>query len=182
VTANGVSGSVMFADADSSHLEATTVTPDGSDYAGSFSISQATASDSGGVSVAFEFMKDNDQIYPAANETLTQSYAVNLNEAHNAGASQSQTVAVSIGGPGADNFVFTPGVGADTILNFNPQLDTIELDHFNNAQTIQELQSLITNDAHGDASIGLSTHDSITVAGMTAAQLQANLQNLIHLH
>ncbi len=89
---------------------------------------------------------------------------------------------MSIGGAGNDNFVFAPGVGADTIVNFNPQHDTIELDHFANAQTVQELQSLITSDAHGDAFINLGNHDLVTVEGLTAAQLQANLQNLIHLH
>src|SRR5262249_812596 len=62
-------------------------------------------------------------------------------------AAANQTV--SVGGPGNDHFVFRPGAGAETIANFNPQQDTIELDHFTNAQTVQELQSLVTNDAHG---------------------------------
>ena len=89
---------------------------------------------------------------------------------------------VSIGGPGNDQFVFHPGIGADTIVNFNPQADTIELDHFANIQTIQELASLITTDAHGDAVIDLGHHDSITLPGMNAAQLQAVLQSVVHLH
>jgi hypothetical protein len=37
---------------------------------------------------------------------------------------------------------------------------------------MQQLESLITADAHGDAVIALGHHDSITVAGVTAAQLQ----------
>ena len=57
------------------------------------------------------------------------------------------------GGPGNDNFVFAPGVGADTIVNFNPKADTIELDHFANVQTTQQLAAAITTDAHGDAVI-----------------------------
>jgi len=72
--------------------------------------------------------------------------------------------------------VFAPGIGADTITNFNPQQDTIELDHFANTQTVQELQSLITPDVHGDAVINLGHNDSITVAGVNAAQLQQAIQ------
>jgi serralysin len=93
-----------------------------------------------------------------------------------------QTVSISFGGPGNDNFVFAPGVGADTIVNFNPQSDTIELDGFANVHGTKQLASLITNDAHGDAVIELGYNDSITVAGMTAAQLQAHLASFVHLH
>jgi Ca2+-binding RTX toxin-like protein len=89
---------------------------------------------------------------------------------------------VSLGGTGNDNFVFQPGIGADTIVNFNPKVDTIELDHFVNAQTVQQLQALVTSNAHGDAVIDLGHNDSITLPGMTAAQLQAVLQSAVHLH
>ena len=47
-------------------------------------------------------------------------------------APNSSKTSVSIGGPGNDTFVFKPDIGADTIVNFNPQADTIELDHFAN--------------------------------------------------
>jgi hypothetical protein len=72
--------------------------------------------------------------------------------------------------------VITPGIGADTIVNFNPQQDSIELDHFTNAQTIQELQSLVTTDAHGDAVIALGHNDSITLEGVSTQQLQQVVQ------
>ena len=64
-------------------------------------------------------------------------------------ATGSSGASVSIGGPGNDNFVFHPGVGADTIANFNAKADTIELDHFANIQNMQQLAALITTDAHG---------------------------------
>jgi hypothetical protein len=108
----------------------------------------------------------------APGQTLTQSYGINVTDAQSPGMNISQTVSVSVGGPGNDNFVFQPGIGADTIVNFDPQHDTIELDHFANAQSVQQLESLITADAHGDAVIALGHNDSITVAGVTAAQLQ----------
>jgi hypothetical protein len=78
--------------------------------------------------------------------------------------------------------VFHPGVGADTIINFNAQLDTIELDRFANAQSIQHLAAVITSDAHGDAVIELGHNDSITIPGLTANYLQAHLQSLVHLN
>ena len=67
-------------------------------------------------------------------------------------------------------------VGADTIVNFNPQQDTIELDHFANAQTVQELQTLIATDSYGDAVINLGQNESITLPGMTAEQLHQIVQ------
>ncbi|HML08965.1 MAG TPA: hypothetical protein VK430_12670 [Xanthobacteraceae bacterium] len=83
---------------------------------------------------------------------------------------------VSVGGPGNDNFVFHPGIGADTIVNFNAQADSIELDHFANVQTLQQLESLITANAHGDAVINLGHNDSITLPGTTPAEFHQIIQ------
>ena len=107
---------------------------------------------------------------------MTQSYNVSVADVQNPAENATQTVSVTIGGPGSDNFVFAPGIGADTVTNFNPQQDTIELDHFGNAQTVQELQALISTDVHGDAVINLGHNDSITLAGVTDAQLQHIIQ------
>jgi FecR-like protein len=107
----------------------------------------------------------NDQINLAPAQTETQS----------AGGS------VTYGGPGNDNFVFQPGIGADTVTNFNPRVDTIELDHFANIQNVQQLAALIGTDAHGDAVIELGHNDSITLPGVTQSYLQAHLQSLVHL-
>jgi Ca2+-binding RTX toxin-like protein len=121
-------------------------------------------------------MINNDQIDLAPGQTLTQSYAVSVADAQNPAVNLNQTVSVTIGGPGNDNFVFAPGIGEDTITNFNPQQDTIELDHFANAQTVQELQALITTDVHGDAVINLGHNDSITLANVTTPQLLQAIQ------
>ncbi len=174
-TADGSGGNVVFADANSADSLTTNFTPDGSNYIGSFSAESPITSD-GNVAVGFQFDLASDQINLAPGETLTQSYNVTLADAQNPAAGQTQAVAVTVGGPGNDNFVFAPGVGADTVLNFNPQQDTIELDHFANAQTALQLQALITTDVHGDAVIDLGNHDSITFANTTAAQLQQVLQ------
>jgi hypothetical protein len=68
--------------------------------------------------------------------------------------------------------VFAPGIGAETVANFNPQQDTLEFNNFVNVQTVQELQALISTDEHGDAVIDLGHNDRITVAGVTDSQLQ----------
>ena len=82
--------------------------------------------------------------------------------------------------PDNDTFVFRPGMGAETADNFNAN-DTIELDHFANIQSVQQLTSLITNEPHGDAVIALGHNDSITLPGVSANYLQAHLHSLVHL-
>jgi hypothetical protein len=130
----------------------------------------------------FDFTLGSDQINLAPGQTATDTHNnVTMPDPGNPGATVN-TMSVSIGGPGNDNFVFKPGVGADTIVNFNPQADTIELDHFANVQNTQALAAAITHDAHGDAVIELGHGDSIAIPGMTPSYLQANLQSLVHLH
>jgi hypothetical protein len=86
-------------------------------------------------------------------------------------------VAVSIGGPGADTFVFTPGVGTDVITNFSGHGgagDHIELDNFQ-AQNFSELQALMhpANNGH-DTVIDLGHGDGVTIAGVAPSQLHAS--------
>ena len=97
-------------------------------------------------------------------------------------ASASSGPSVSIGGAGNDTFAFHPGEGTQTVNNFNPQHDTIELDHFANVQNVQELAAAITPDVHGNAVLELGHGDSIAIPGVSATFLQQNLQSLVHLH
>jgi FecR protein len=97
-------------------------------------------------------------------------------------ANASTGPSVSIGGAGNDTFVFHPGEGAQTVNNFNPQNETIELDHFANIENMQELAAAITPDAHGNAVLELGHGDSIAIPGVSATFLQQNLQSLVHLH
>jgi fibronectin-binding autotransporter adhesin len=129
-----------------------------------------------------EFMLGNDQINLAPGQTATDTHNnVTAPDPAHPGATVN-TVSVTVGGPGNDNFVFAPGIGADTITNFNPQADTIELNHFANVQNTQQLAAAITTDAHGDAVIDLGHSDSITVAGVSGTYLQQHLQSMVHLH
>jgi hypothetical protein len=145
--------------------------------------SSSNASLSGGNGSASELpwhaILGNDQIHFAPDLTLTEYSGVTGPEGQN--SASSRALSVSIGGPDNDNFHFHPAPGAD-IGNFNPQVDTVELEKFANAQTMQQLASLITTDVHGDAVIELGHNDSITIPGVMQSYLQTHLQSLVHLH
>jgi hypothetical protein len=172
-TEEGVSGTITFTGVDASHSLTPSVAVEDTHYAVNFSLTSVGAG-SGTESISFQFSLGNDQINIPAGEALSQSYNVGLADAQNPAVSLHQTVSVSIGGPSNDNFIFHPGIGADTIVNFNSQHDTIELDNFVNAQSMQQLQALVTTDVHGDAVINLGNHDSITVANVPVADLHSN--------
>jgi probable HAF family extracellular repeat protein len=172
-------GSLTVADNHGAGVETASFTPGGSDFAGHFSLGAVTQNN-GAASVEFDF--HSNQIDLAPGQTLTQSHNVTVADAQNPAVPQNQTVSVTVGGPGNDHFVFAPGIGADTLVNFNPQHDTIELAHFANIQTTQQLVAAITPGVHGDAVINLGHHDSIAIPGMTAADLHAVLQTAVHLH
>ncbi len=176
---DGVSGSITFATTNSASAETASFTPDGSHYLGNFSLGSVTENND---AASLEFNFNSDQINLAQGQTLTQSYNVSVADPHNPAGTMNQTVSVSIGGSGSDNFVFKPGIGADTVVNFKTQHDTIELDNFSSAQTVQQLQTLINTDIHGDAVIELGHDDSITLAGTTAQQLQAIVHGSVYLH
>jgi hypothetical protein len=170
-----VDGSISLSGSGPNDTISESVTPQGSNYIGSFSVDLPT-DNNGTTTVGYGFQLGSAPANLSAGETLTQSYSVSIADAQDSAVSQSQTISVSIGGSGADNFVFTPGLGADTIANFNVQQDTIELDHFADVQTTQELQSLLSADAHGNAVIDLGHNDSITLQGVSTQQLQNIIQ------
>jgi hypothetical protein len=174
-----VAGNISFADLDSHPSFSTTVTPDGTGYVGNFS--PEPVSKSFGVETeGWNFTLATDQINLAPGATLTQSYQLTVSDGQ--GSTLNETASISIGGPGADNFIFHPGIGADTIVNFNASgSDTIELDNFANIKNVQQLASLITTDAHGNAVIELGHDDSITLPGVTANYLHTHLHSLVHL-
>ena len=130
----------------------------------------------------FEFPLTDAQINLAPGQTATQAYnnvtapTRKTRPKPQPGRCRSRSVDRA-----DDNFIFAPGIGADTIVNFNPQADKIELEHFANLQNVQQLAALVTPDAHGDAVIELGHNDSITLPGVTQSYLQAHLQSLVHL-
>jgi len=106
----------------------------------------------------------------------TQTSNSNLSTTNNEVTTElGPNVSVTVG-PDGDHFAFMPGIGTETGTNFNWQQDTIEFDQFATAQTVQELESLITTDTHGDAVINLGHNDSITLTGTTTTELQQAIQ------
>jgi VCBS repeat-containing protein len=80
-----------------------------------------------------------------------------------------------IGGNGPDTFLFRPGFGANTIADFDVHNETIQFD-----KSIFSLVSAIashTTDSSAGAVITDGQGDSVTFAGVTAAQLAAHLSD-----
>jgi hypothetical protein len=156
-------GALPIEDVDTSHTE------------GNFFVgvpNEGSAGSSGG----FAFMSGHDQIDLTFDRTLTQPQDAGATDAQNTAATPNQLTSVSIGGPGNDHFVFTPGVNDDPVTNFNPHHDTVELNHSAETENIQELQSLIAKDAHGDALVNPVHNDNVTLPGLNPPEVQ----QLIH--
>jgi Ca2+-binding RTX toxin-like protein len=82
------------------------------------------------------------------------------------------------GGTGDDAFVFNPQFGQDTIADFNVSQDILELDHrlFVNATVSQVLSQ--THDSKAGAVIVIDAHETITLTGVSIAQLQSHLSDI----
>ncbi len=77
---------------------------------------------------------------------------------------------------GIDSFVFNAGLGKDTVKDFNVDQDILLFDHtlFSNATAEQILSQ--THDSKTGAVIAVDAHDTITLVGVTVAQLQTAQQ------
>ena len=77
------------------------------------------------------------------------------------------------GNGGADNFVFNPSFGKDTITDYKPGVDTITINHtiFANAASVLAATS---DDGHGNAVITADANDTITLNNVVKAQLSAH--------
>jgi hypothetical protein len=84
------------------------------------------------------------------------------------------------GAGGQDTFVFSPGFGSATIADFDVNQDSIGIDHTlvtNVSALLASAQSI--NSGH-DTILTDAFHDTITLAGVTVAQIQAH-QSAFHL-
>jgi len=75
------------------------------------------------------------------------------------------------GGAGADRFVFTNGDGNDTITDFAPGTDVVEL-HAYGLAAFGDLQALMSQQG-ADTVIGFDPNNTITLQNITIAQLHA---------
>jgi Ca2+-binding RTX toxin-like protein len=79
-----------------------------------------------------------------------------------------------VGGSGNDTFVFNQGFGKETVAGFNPNQDQLA---FSSALFIQHTSAFVlsqTHDTSFGAQIVVDPHDTITLPGVTTAQLAAN--------
>jgi hypothetical protein len=81
---------------------------------------------------------------------------------------------VLIGGPGNDTFVFNPGFGKETVADFNPNQDQLAFNHALFAQSTAAFVLNQTHDTSFGAEIVVDPHDTITLPGVTTAQLAAH--------
>jgi hypothetical protein len=83
--------------------------------------------------------------------------------------SQTASASPAATGPnGSDTFVFSANHGHETIINFHPTTDVIEIDHTVFA-SVQALLAAAHDDGHGNAVITADPHDSITLKNVTVA-------------
>jgi VCBS repeat-containing protein len=78
------------------------------------------------------------------------------------------------GGGGQDTFVFKAGFGSGTIGDFDVNNDTIEISHTLFANVSEILASAQSINSGHDTIITDAAHDTITLKGVTVAQLQAH--------
>src|SRR5262245_61627224 len=83
---------------------------------------------------------------------------------------QTATAAPEATGPNGDTFVFAANFGHETIANFHPDTDVIEIDHTVFAD-FQALLAATHDDGSGNAVIAANPNDTITVKNVTVAQL-----------
>jgi VCBS repeat-containing protein len=179
------SGTLSFNDPGPTNTETVTVSPQngGAGYLGNFTVDAVTTAN-GQDSAGWHFNFDSNPV--AA--TVTQSYYVTVADHHTDGTNSTatQSVTVTIAGPGNDAFVFHPGVGADTIVNA-ASTDTIELDGFSSVTSSKQLASLLAEAQAGqsqsllqtangghDTLIHLGNHDVIRLANVPLSALHAS--------
>jgi VCBS repeat-containing protein len=182
---SAASGTLSFSDPDPTDTPAVSVTAQngGAGYLGSFVADAATAAN-GQDTVGWHFNFDSGTVA----QTVTQSYAVTVADNHADGTTSAttQTVSVTVAGPGNDAFIFHPGVGSDTIVNATSS-DTIQLDGFSSVTSNNQLATLLNEAQSGQAQslfesvngghdtlINLGNHDSVTLTGVQIADLHAS--------
>jgi len=178
-------GTLSFSDPDPTDTHSVSVSPqDGATgYLGNFVADTVNAAN-GQDTVGWHFNFASNPV----TQTVTQSYNVSVADHHADGTTSAatQSVSVTIAGPGNDSFVFHPGIGAEAIVNAGTS-DTFELDGFSSVTSNSQLATLLNDAQTGQAQsmfqsvngghdtlINLGNHDSITLTDVHIADLHAS--------
>src|SRR5262249_52952530 len=78
------------------------------------------------------------------------------------------------GSSGKDQFVFAQPIGHDTIYNFNPGEDQIDLIGYAGFSNFDDVQNHLSADANGNAVITLAEGQTITLNAVAMASLGAS--------
>jgi len=160
--------------------DAFTVTPTGGSHLGQLT----TAADDGG-GVDWNFTATNAEI--AQLEGKSQTYLIQ----DQTNSSANQTLGISVGGEGNDQFFFFAHSGNHQMVNFSTQVDqsssyygdSITLNNFTSqghALTLADVLADLTQDSHGNAVVNLGGGDSITFQHVSESIIQAQAGNLFH--
>jgi VCBS repeat-containing protein len=104
--------------------------------------------------------------------------------------SASTTLSVSIGGPGSDQFNFSPSTGVHALVNFSTTVDSsghylgdsVNLQGFTNASNqplaLTDVLADLTTDSHGNAVVNLGAEGSLTFAHVSQATIQQQAEHI----
>jgi hypothetical protein len=157
----------LVASADPSATEPATLDPTSSSSSDHQPTVTATADGSAVTGLASNAATNTQPATVDSTSNGTQAGAT----AQTASAASAAPAAPAATGPtGSDTFVFAANFGQETIANFHPDTDVIEIDHTVFAD-FQALLAAAHDDGHGNAVIAANPHDSITIKNVTVAQL-----------
>jgi len=118
---------------------------------------------------------------PSGVENLTlASGAGAINGVGNAAANiiiGNEAANILTGGAGADTFVFLPNFGKDTITDFHPGEDILQLDHSLFTTAANVLANGV-DDGHGNTVITADANDTLTLLNVSLAVLQQHLSDV----
>ncbi len=189
-------GTIQFTDADPTDTHTATAQAIGNNYVGAFvlddpqndnsNVTEGNGNTPGSVDWHFNLTSTELNGLPNG-DTITQSYNVAIDDGA-PGGQLTQTVSISWGSVAADTFSFMPGIGTDTALNFQLGADSID---YNNGQDsahlgpnmtadqISHILSLLTSNTTGDAVLDFGNGDTVTLAGISATDLQHSINHII---
>ena len=121
---------------------------------------------------------------------VTQTYSI-TDTTHPSAAT---TLSVSIGGPGGDQFNFSPSTGAHMLVNFTTTVDSsghyigdsVNLQGFTSgndqhALVLADVLADLTTDSHGNAVVNLGAEGSLTFAHVSQTTVQQQAEHIFKL-